>query len=225
MPIDEARQRPTTRWSSVQAYQLAAGSLALGLVLGFLIRGRVVTQPGSASAKPPATIGGTPAATHVPIAPGARPGLPPQNPPEVAAEAARDVLDKLKTDPNNFDLLVQAGNIYLHSRVFGGAVAYYQKALQVKDDATVRNDYANALYYAGDPDGALRQYEAVLKADPKNANALFNRGMVRWRGKQDPQGAVESWKLLLKLNPMTPRRAYIEDLIARASKDAARQPE
>lgn len=214
-------QKPKPRWSTIQAYQMAAVSLALGLVLGFFARG-LVAAPRSSQSKSPAVLAGTPAAAH--SLPAARPGLPEQNPPEVAARAAHDVLEKLKTEPNNFDLLVQAGNIYLYSRVFSGAVGYYQKALQIKDDLKVRNEYASALFYSGEPDTALQQYETILKIDPKNDKALFNRGMVRWHGKQDPEGAVQSWKLLLKLNPKTPRRASVEGLIARVTKDVKRVP-
>ncbi len=217
MSTDEAKEPLTARWSTVQAYQMAAVSLALGLGLGYLARGHMKLPTGLA--RPTLALTAImPAAAHL----SAGAGLPHQNPPEFAARAASDVLERLRADPNNFDLLVQAGNIYLRSRVFSGASEYYGKALQVKDDAKVRNDYANALFYGGNTDGALRQYEAILRLNPKDAQALFNRGMVRWRGKQDAKGAIESWKLLLKTHPETPRRAYVERMIARVSQNSSR---
>ncbi len=218
---DQVTSNPKPRWSTIQAYQMAAVALALGLVLGFFARG-LIAAPRSAQSRSPVVLAGTPAAAH--SLPAAGPGLPEQNLPEVAARTGHEVLEKLKTDPNNFDLLVQAGNIYLYSRVFSGAIGYYQKALQIKDDFKVRNEYASALFYSGNPDAALQQYETILKADPRNDQALFNRGMVRWRGKQDAKGAIESWKLLLKLNPKNSRRASVEDLIARVTRDANRAP-
>ncbi len=221
MSVDQTTQNPQPRWSTIQAYQMGAVALALGLVLGFFVRG-LVAAPRSSQSRSPVVRAGTPAAAH--SLPAARPGLPEQNLPEVGARAAREVLEKLKTDPNNFDLLVQVGNIYLYSRVFAGAAGYYQKALQIKDDLKVRNEYASALFYSGDPDAALQQYETILKADPRNDQALFNRGMVRWRGKQDAKGAIESWKLLLKLNPKNSRRASVEAMIARVTKDERRVP-
>lgn len=207
-------------WTTVRVYSFAAAGLAFLLILGLSIRGSIAKPTSGTRLTTAVTAGAVPEAMHPPAALGQGIGLPKQNPPEVAAKAAKEVLQKLKSDPNNFELLAQAGNIYLRSRVFPGAIDYYRQALMAKEDATVRNNYANALFYSGDTDGALQQYEKILSIDPRNSQALFNRGMVRWRGKQDPQGAVTSWKLLLTVNPNEPRRAYIEDMIARASKHA-----
>ncbi len=211
---DEANQNPPLRRSAVQSWHVAVLVAAVLIGAGFLVR-RIIAKP-SRPAVPPQLL----APAHATVAP--RPAFPAQNPPDVAAKAAKDVLEKLKADPNNFDLLVQAGNIYLRSRVFPGAIDYYDRALRIKDDAKVRNDYANALFYSGEVNRALEQYEHILKSDSRNANALFNRGMVRWRGKHDPQGAVESWKALLKAYPEDPRRATVEQMIAQAERHASR---
>jgi tetratricopeptide (TPR) repeat protein len=205
----DGNEASPTRGAAIRRFQVAILGVAILIGLGLLIR-RVVAAP--STSKPAAATALVSA--HAPE----KPGLPAQNPPDVAAKAARDVLDKLKSDPDNFDLLVKAGNIYLYSRVFPGAIQYYGKALQIKEDAKVRNDYANALFYARQVDAALQQYETILKADPRNANALFNRGMVRWQGKSDAQGAVESWKALLKASPKDPRRANVEEMIALAER-------
>ncbi len=210
----EAVMQPFRTWSVIRKVQIAVIIVAVMVGAGLLVRTLVARSRNDAPAVKLA-------AAHAPT-PVQRPGLPAQNPPAVAEKAAKPILEKLKTDPNNFDLLVKAGNTYLYSRVFGGASDFYQRALQVKDDPDVRNDYASALFYSGDTDGALQQYELILKADPQNSKALFNRGMVRWRGKQDPQWAVESWKLLLTVNPDDPHRAFIKDMIAQASKHPAR---
>ncbi len=209
-----AEVKPRRTWSTGQRLQVAVVVVALVVGAGFLVRNLVAKSRSAAPAMKAAV-----AHDSVPVQ---RPGLPAQNPPEVAEKAAKDVLAKLKTDPDNFDLLVKAGNSYLYSRVFPGAIGFYQRALGLKDDPEVRNDYASALFYNGDTDGALQQYELILKADPRNTKALFNRGMVRWRGKQDPQWAVESWKLLLTVNPDDPHRAFIKDMIAQASKHPPR---
>ena len=36
----------------------------------------------------------------------------------------------------------------------------------------------------------LQQLQQVLKTDPKNANVLFNLGMMKWKGKDDAAGAI-----------------------------------
>lgn len=206
-----------SNWSTSRIAQIV---LVLAVVAGLalLVRRVVATPSTPANIKPSAPAVGL-AAAHT-SALTQQPGFAAQNPPAVAAKAAREVLEQLKADPNNFALLAKAGNIYMYSRVFPGAAEYYEKALRVKEDAKVRNDYGNALFYSGEVDRALEQYEKILKADPKNADALFNRGMVRWRGKHDPKAAVESWKLLLKTSPEDPRRGAVEEMIAQAERHA-----
>jgi tetratricopeptide (TPR) repeat protein len=212
-------KEPRFVWTPARVYVLAGFCLLLGLSFGYVLHTPVPSaQPQVVAVKP----AGTPSA--LPLAPAQAPEahLPLQNPPEVAEKAAGAVIEKLKAAPNNFDLLRQAGNIYMFSRVFSGAITYYKRALDVRNDLAVRNDYASALYYTGDADAALEQYKAILKSDPGNDSALFNRGMVLWEDKGDPQGAVDSWQTLLKLHPDHPQRARIEAMIARATEHAQR---
>ena len=50
-------------------------------------------------------------------------------------------------------------------------------------------------------DGAISQLQTALQYDPKDANSLFNLGMIKWQGKQDGKGALAAWRELLKSNP------------------------
>jgi tetratricopeptide (TPR) repeat protein len=212
-------KEPRFVWTAARVYVLAGFCLLLGFSLGYALHAPVPdARPSPAAATP----GGTTSALTLTPAQAPDPHLPLQNPPEVAEKAASVVIDKLKADPNNFDLLRQAGNIYMFSRVFSGATTYYKRALDVRDDLAVRNDYANALYYTGNIDAALEQYKEILKSDPGNDSALFNRGIVLWEAKGDPQRAVDSWQTLLKLHPDHPQRARIEAMIARATEHAQR---
>jgi cytochrome c-type biogenesis protein CcmH/NrfG len=56
----------------------------------------------------------------------------------------------------------------------------------------------------------------VLKADPDDANALFNVGMIRLQGKHDGVGAVAAWRQLLKTNPQLSedRKVEVQKLMA-----------
>lgn len=190
---------------------IAAACLLVGVPAAYLVW--PAESPHSRQAAPimaAAALGSTP--TLQPE----KPWMPPQNPPQVAAHAAAEVLRKLEREPDNPALLAEAGNIYLYNRVFAGAVGYYERALRQRDDVAVRNNYASALFYSGDAEAALQQYDRILAADAKNDEALFNRGMVRLRAKDDPGGAVESWRALLKAHPRHRRRADVERLITRA---------
>jgi cytochrome c-type biogenesis protein CcmH/NrfG len=56
----------------------------------------------------------------------------------------------------------------------------------------------------------------ILKSDPKNVNALFNLGMIRYKGKNDAAGAISAWRELLKNNPNLDRKPVDEKMIAEA---------
>src|SRR5208337_4473844 len=121
---------------------------------------------------------------------------------KMADTKAAPLIDKLKSDPNNVDLLTQVGNIYKATHQFKDAATYYDKIVQVDPkNVAMRTELASCLYYNGDVDGALGQLQQSLHYDPRDANSLFNLGVIKWQGKQDAKGALTAWQELLKTNP------------------------
>jgi len=155
-------------------------------------------------------------------APTAHPQMPSlEDMKRMADKKAEPLLAKLKTDPNNSDLLNQIGTLYKATHQFKEAAGYYQKAIDVEPkNVAARTDLASCLFYQGDADGAIHQLQQSLRYDPKDANSLFNLGMIRLQAKNDPSGAVTAWQQLLKLNPMLAedKKAAFEKLIAQARK-------
>jgi cytochrome c-type biogenesis protein CcmH/NrfG len=198
-----------TAWQAKQVYAMAVISLVVGLAIGYLFRG-------SQSPAVPAQ----PAASAQPAAPAA--GMGGQMPTldqmkQMADTKAAPLLEKLKGDPNNKDLLIQVGNLYEATHQFKEAAAYYDRALQVDPkNVPIRTQMASCLYYNGDVDGAISQLQQALHYDPKDVNSLFNLGMIKWQGKQDSKGAVAAWQQLLKSNPqLSPdRKATVQKLMA-----------
>jgi len=190
---------------------MAAVCLLVGLAIGYLFRGSQSPAPPVAEARatPPTTmpagIGG-----HMPSLEDMR---------GMADKKAAPLLEKLKGDPNNSDLLIQVGNIYKATHQFKEAAGYYDKALQVEPkNVAIRTEMASCLYYNGDVDAALSQLQQSLHYDPKDANSLFNLGMIKWQGKQDSKGALVAWQELLKSNPQlsADRKAEVQKLMAQA---------
>lgn len=137
----------------------------------------------------------------------------------MADKKAEPLLAKLKTDPNNSDLLNQLGTLYKATHQFPEAAGYYQKAIEADPkNIGARTDLASCLFYQGDADGAIKQLQQALTYDPKDANSLFNLGMIRLQAKNDSSGAVTAWRQLLKLNPTLPKekKQTVEKLIAQA---------
>ncbi len=199
-------------WTAKQAYIMGVICLALGITVGFLARGPAAVQAGV-----PAVAAAR--AASRPAAPSLPDRSPSSSPMQAAsAQAANPVLERLKADPKNFKLLVQAGEMFYHHGAYAEAAGYYQRALAVEDRFEVRNQYASALFYQGDADGALQQYAQVLRTHPGNDVALFNAGMVKLQAKNDPKGAVELWEKLLQSNPKHPQRQRVRQLIERAAR-------
>jgi cytochrome c-type biogenesis protein CcmH/NrfG len=203
-------------WDPKQVYALAVVCLLIGLAVGYLFRG---------SRSPAAPV----AATQSVVAPGAPAGMGVQNPmganqpvtldqlKQMADKRAEPLLAKLKDDPKNADLLVQLGNTYYATHQFKEAADYYKRSLEVKPkDVVIRTQMASCLYYSGDVDGALQQLAQATNDDPKDANSLFNLGMIRWRDKKDANGALAAWAQLLKTNPQLEpaKKAQVERLMA-----------
>ena len=205
-------------WTVKQASIVAIFCFAIGLPIGFVAHGPTVAR---ASAPVPTAI--------VPPAPQPEAIAPPISTPNPTAEqlqaaskqAAVPLEEQLKKHPKDFKLLVQAGEMYYHHGAYADAGAYYKRALEVKDDVALRNQYASTLFYQGDADGALLQYGKVLDKNPKNDIALFNSGMIRYKSKKDAAGAVKAWETLLKDYPNHPQRERVQSLIDKASKEKA----
>jgi cytochrome c-type biogenesis protein CcmH/NrfG len=198
-------------WKTSQVYAMAVVCLLVGLALGYLFRGSA-----SRAAQP----------SQVPLASSASAGPQPQMPSledmkRMADKQAEPLLAKLKTDPKNSELLNQIGTLYKATHQFKEAAGYYQKALDSDPkNVAARTDLASCLFYEGDADGALQQLQKSLSYDPKDANSLFNLGIIRLQAKNDPNGAVAAWQQLLKLNPTLAedKKAAVEKLIAQAQK-------
>lgn len=208
MSVNEPQSATSRGWKPAQVYTMAAICVVIGLALGYLFRG-------SASNAVPASHVAQASNQGAMTAPAQMPGLEQMK--QMADKQAEQLLAKLQNDPNNSDLLNKIGTIYKATHQFKEAIGYYQKAVQADPKNNLaRTDLASCLYYEGDVDGALKQLQQALTYNPKDANSLFNLGMIRWKGKGDTKGAAEAWHQLLKSNPQLdqPKKTEVEQLLA-----------
>jgi len=209
MPNDfpEAHNISAT-WSPKLVYGLAAICLGLGILLGYLVRSSTVAS----------------AAVPVEAKQAELPGVPQTHPTPTleqmkqwADEKAAPLLAELKKNAKDKKNLTQTAYVYRSAHQFQDAANYFSKALEVDPkDVTIRTEMASCLYYSGDVDGALAQLLQSLKYAPRDANSLFNLGMIRWKGRNDPAGAVAAWQELLRTNPNLDRKPIVEQMIAEA---------
>jgi cytochrome c-type biogenesis protein CcmH/NrfG len=203
------------RLPAAQVYWIASICLAAGLAIGYLTGG----SPSAPSTPAMAATAGAPHAAQGAMSGGHAANHVPSLE-EVKREADKQaglLLEKLKTDPNNTTLLVQAGDVYYRSHQFGDATAYYDRAVKADPkNVALRTKLASSLYRSGDVDGAIAELNQALRYDPKDANSLFNLGTIRLQGKGDGRGALAAWRQLLKSNPqLSPdRKATVQKLMA-----------
>ena len=194
-------------------YGLSAICLFLGVFVGYLMRGS--SQPSPPRAPEPtqaAIVSGVPKGHPTPTL---------EQMKQLADKKAEPLLAQLKKNTKDKKALVQTAYVYKSAHQFQDAANYFHKALEVDPkDVKVRTEMASCLYYTGDVDGALGQLQQSLKYEPRDANSLFNLGMIRWKGKNDPTGAIAAWQELLKTNPKLDRRPVVEQMIAEAQHQA-----
>ena len=139
--------------------------------------------------------------------------MPPAIPP---ADMARiqELTAKIKQNPQDFDSIVELGNVNFDARNFNDAISMYEKALAIRPDAlNVRTDMGTAMFYQNKFDDAIAEFQKTLQADPTNAQALFNMGVAMLHGKNDTKGALQAWEKLLASNPNHPQAALVKDQI------------
>jgi cytochrome c-type biogenesis protein CcmH/NrfG len=207
--MENAPTSDSTACETLQAKQvclMAAICLVVGLGIGFASRGLQAPPPAAASAA---------RSIKAPSGGGHQPTLDDLR--QMADKQAAPLLAQLKSNPNDSSLLMQVGAIYHSSHQFKEAAGYFGKAAHADPkNVAIRSRLAASLYRSGDADGAIVQLNEALTCDPKDANALFNLGMIKLQGKADGKAAVAAWQRLLKSNPqLNPeRRAEVRKLMA-----------
>jgi cytochrome c-type biogenesis protein CcmH/NrfG len=210
MTTSNATTSRQDRWTSVQAYSLAVFCLVLGLALGYLFRG-------SASPTAQAAAGAGAASDSANAA--AQPEKQQQK--EALDKAVAPLLGGLQTNPNDFGTLVKVANMYYDGQQFPEALKYYERAVAIQpENVDVLTDYGTSFWYTGNADKAIEEFQAALKYQPGRAATLFNLGIVRWQGKNDPKGAVQAWEELLRKNPDYPEKQKLQEFIDRAKQHA-----
>lgn len=209
---------PTTSFSATMLYALC---MIVGLLIGYLVRGN--TGQIAKTVAPASVADGE---AHQ-AAGGMRRSMPTLDRMRgMADKKAEPLLQQLKTDPKNAELLFQIGKVYESAHQFKEAVSYFDQSLQVDPkNLNVISEKAACLFYAGDADNAITTLNTALEYSPTDPRVLFNLGMMRWQGKGDAQGAIEVWQKLLKSNPKLPaqNKTQVEALIKKASSPVHQQ--
>jgi cytochrome c-type biogenesis protein CcmH/NrfG len=128
------------------------------------------------------------------------------------------------SNPKNVEALVELGNLHFEQRNFKEAIGFYAKALDLRpSNVGVRTDLATAMFYENRFDDSIAEFRRSLELAPSDPRTLFNLGVALLHGKNDPEGAIQSWERLVQSNPGFDQADFVKEQI-RLLRERLKQP-
>jgi cytochrome c-type biogenesis protein CcmH/NrfG len=174
----------------LESVLFALAGTFFGLIVGWIIGSQ---QARPSPARPPVAQ----------AAPADAPASAQQRQPAVLDEGQVQALQTIiSSDPKNAAARIQLANTYFDAERYSDAIKWYEDALRLDPkNVNASTDLGVSYYYINQPDRALKQFDHSLSVDPRHTKTLLNQGIVRAFGKQDLQGASESWQRVVELAP------------------------
>lgn len=184
----------------------ATCGLLLGLIIGSFLIGPRLAKKTEAPAAEVAASTDAPAAPATTSQPSQMPAMNGGN--MQTMNAVREQLATLKAtverEPNNFDALVQLGNMYMDAAKYPQAIEYYERALGVREEPAVRTDLGICYKQAGQLDKSVEAFRKAAEDQPDQWQALFNEAIVLGEMKRYDEARAIAAKLK-QLRPNDPQ--------------------
>lgn len=120
----------------------------------------------------------------------------------------------LEKNPNDVGTLVQLGNTYFDSNMYGQSIEAYERALALKPgNPDVLTDLGVMYRRNGQPGEAVLQFRDAMKASATHFQSRFNLGIVLYYDLRDIPGAREAFEEFLKVVPTGPQADNVRRLI------------
>jgi tetratricopeptide (TPR) repeat protein len=123
----------------------------------------------------------------------------------LAAQQAAAIVDleaQTVTNPNNFQLWTQLGNLYYDTNQPEKAIKAYTRSLELHTgDANLLTDLGVMYRSAGQPKKALEYFDRAIILDLTHQPSRLNKGIVLLYDMHDPGKAIATWEELLRMDP------------------------
>jgi cytochrome c-type biogenesis protein CcmH/NrfG len=127
---------------------------------------------------------------------------------------------RAKASPRDVPALIALAEGYVSEDRVTDAVATYQTVLAIdKDNVPALNGIGFMLFRSGEIAGARIAAERVLTLRPRDADALFLKGLIQYRS-EDWRGAVDTWTVFLDVGEFHPAAPMVRPLYEDARKRA-----
>lgn len=132
-----------------------------------------------------------------------------------AATSGGDALARAAADrPDDVDAQLAYASSLMQRGDYLESLKTFDAAARLAPDNPMPKAYAGwLLFLAGLPEEAMKRLDQALSSDATFADTHFFRGMVLLRSRQDPSGALESFREYLRLAPAGPERARVEQMV------------
>lgn len=105
-------------------------------------------------------------------------------------------------DPNNYDLIISLGDVYMASYDLDSAIRTYCDAITLSpEDARGYSKAGIALWEKDYVEEALVSFHKAIDINPDNAYAQNNLGIIYLDGLSDAEEALEYFETAVELNP------------------------
>jgi len=194
----------------------ATCGLLLGLVIGSFLLGPKLARSKLAGPDQIPSSSSTSAASAAPES-AAMPAAPAGGAAGSPMEQVRQQLEMLKKqieqNPNDFDALVQLGNMYMDVSKFPQAIDYFNRALAVREEPSVRTDLGICYKQSGQMPQARDAFRKVATEQPDQWQAIYNLAIVDGEMKDYTDARAQLAKLK-QLRPDDPQVAKLEQALA-----------
>jgi tetratricopeptide (TPR) repeat protein len=186
----------------------AACGLLLGLIIGSLVIGPKVAQSKLAGAPSTEAAVASPASSMAPALAPETGGAAAANPMAAVLAKIAALKQTLEKNPNDFDALAELGNMYMDAGKYPQAIDYYERALRIRNEPSLRTDLGISYKETGQLDKALAALQQVSRERPDQWQPLFNQAVVLVELKRFDEARV----IARKLKSMRPDDAAVQKL-------------
>ncbi len=125
---------------------------------------------------------------------------------------------RAKAEPHDIPSQLALADAYVQEGRTADAAGVYRAVLALdRDNVPALNGIAVILDLAGEHDGAEIAVDRVLTLRPRDADALFLKGLIRYK-KEDWRGAVNAWTAFLEVGELHPAADMVRPLYDDARK-------
>jgi Flp pilus assembly protein TadD len=184
--------------------------LLLGLIIGSFLIGPKLARSKLAG---PDQIQSSSAVAPAASEPAAAAAPPAGSPMEQVRQRLDTLKKQVEQNPNDFDSLVQLGNMYMDVSKFPQAIDYFNRALAVREEPSVRTDLGICYKQSGQNEQARDAFRKVATQQPDEWQAIYNLAIVDGEMKDYADARVQLTKLK-QMRPGDPQVTKLEQALA-----------